>query len=122
MNLVRLCDNLSLEGEAVLGDVGGGDVMVAPGRDGGSGRCHPDGDHGLGQEVGLELTSNGEVETAGGGDPAGGLDRVSAETLRLFGLEAQLIARDGGPGCLVPTQSLVNAGIFAILLLEIEFE
>ena len=69
-------DNLRLDCQTVgLGDVGGGDVVVPPWRDGRSvsGRCRGPGysyrHHGLGQQAGLKLTSYREVETASGGDP-----------------------------------------------------
>ena len=111
----------------VLGDVGGGDVVVPPGRDGRGGSTtgsttgssrHSDGDDGLGGQAGLELTAYREVEAAGGGDPAGRLDGVRAETFRLFSLEAQLVTRDGGG--LVPAEALVNAGILVIRLLKVK--
>ena len=98
--------------------------MVPPGRDGRSGSrgCwssrHSDGDHSLGGEAGLELTSYGEVEAAGGGDSAGGLDRVRAETLGLLSLQSQLVARNGGG--LVPTEALVNAGVLVVRLLKVK--
>ena len=116
--------NLGLESADVLGDVGGGDVVVPPGRDGWSGPrgCgsprHSYRDDRLGGEAWLELASYGEVEAAGGGDSAGGLDRVRAETLGLLGLQSQLVARDGGG--LVPTEALVNAGILVIRLLKVK--
>ena len=72
--------DLGLDREVVLGDVGGGDVVVPPGRDGGSVGvgCRGPGDsyrhYGLGQQAGLELTSYREVKTPSGGDPAAGLD------------------------------------------------
>lgn len=98
--------------------------MVAPGRDG---RCcsrgcrsprNSDGDDRLGGEAGLELTSYGEMEAAGGGHTAGGLDGVRAETFRLLGLQAQLVTRDGGG--LVPAEPLVNAGVLVICLLKVK--
>ena len=122
--LVPGSHNLGLEGVDVLGDVGGGDVVVPPGRDGWSGPrgCgsprHSYRDDGLGGEAWLELASYGEVEAAGGGDSAGGLDRVRAETLGLLGLQSQLVARDGGG--LVPTEALVNAGVLVVRLLKVK--
>ena len=113
----------------VLGDVGGGDVVVPPGRDGRGGSTtgsttgcsssrHSDGDDGLAGQAGLELTAYREVEAAGGGDPAGRLDGVRAETFRLLRLEAQLVTRDGGG--LVPAEALVNAGVLVIRLLKVK--
>ena len=113
-------EDLGLESVDVLGDVGGGDVVlvVPPGRDGRGRPRDSDGDDGLAGEAGLELTSYREVEAAGGGDAAAGLDGVRAETLGLLGLEAQLVTRDGGG--LVPTEALVNAGVLVVRLLKVK--
>ena len=99
--------------------------MVPPGRDGRGGSTagssssrHSDSNDGLGGQTGLELTAYGEVEAAGGGDPAGRLDGVRAETFRLLGLEAQLVTRDGGG--LVPAEALVDAGVLVIRLLKVK--
>ena len=116
--------NLGLEGVDVLGDVGGGDVVVPPGWDGRGGARDCGGsrdsyrDDRLAGQAGLELASYGEVEAAGGGDSAGGLDRVRAETLGLLSLEAQLVTGDGGG--LVPTEALVNARVLVVRLLKVK--
>ena len=74
--------------DGVLSDVGGGHVVVTPGRDGGRGRGRggggdPDGDYTPGRdsgprgpssgEHGVKLRADAEVETPGGGHAAGGL-------------------------------------------------
>ena len=99
-------------------------MVVPPGRDrrGGPRDCRSpgdsDGDDRLTGEARLELASYGEVEAAGGGDSAGGLDRVRTETLGLLCLQAQLVAGDGGG--LVPTEALVNAGVLVVRLLKVK--
>ena len=75
----RLSDALawSADDDRVLSDVGGGHVVVTPGRDGGRGRGrggggHSDGDHtggcdpGSSGDHGVKLRADAEMKTSGG--------------------------------------------------------
>ena len=109
-------------------------MVVTPGRDGGRGRGRggggdPDGDYTPGRdsgprgpssgEHGVKLRADAEVETPGGGHAAGGLHRVTGEALGRLGLLLEIITGDCSR-LLVPTESLVNAGVLAILFLKVK--
>ena len=130
----RLAGNLvgTADDDRILSDVGRGHVVVTPGRDGGRGRWwgrggHPDSDHTSGHDPspsgdhGVKLRANAEMETAGGRHAARGLDRVCREALGRLGLLLEVVTWNCS-GLLVPTESLVNAGVFAILFLKVKLE
>lgn len=112
-------------------------MVVTPGRDRGRGRGwrgggHSDGHHTGGRDPGprgpvssgdhgIKLGANAEMETSGGRHAARGLDRVRREALGRLRLLLEVVTWNCS-GLLVPTESLVNAGVFAILFLKVKLE
>lgn len=112
-------------------------MVVTPGRDGGRGRGrggggHSDSDHTSGRDPsprrpvssgdhGVKLRADAEMETSGGRHAARGLDRVRREALGRLRLLLEVVTWNCS-GLLVPTESLVNAGVFAILFLKVKLE